>query len=166
MTENAPSRVAIVTGGSRGIGRQAALRLAADGQAVVIAYAGRDAEANGVVREITATGGQAFAMRADVGDEAAVVALFDAAEREFGGIDVVVNAAGIMILAPLVDFDLNELDRMHRTNIRGVSWSASRPPGESAAAGRSSTSPPRRSSWRYRPTPRTRPARPRWTRSA
>jgi 3-oxoacyl-[acyl-carrier protein] reductase len=121
MTEqNTVTRVAIVTGGSRGIGREAALRLAADGQAVAIAYAGRDAEANGVVEEIVAAGGRAFAMRADVGDEAAVIALFDAAEREFGGVDVVVNAAGIMILAPLVDFDLDELDRMHRTNIRGA----------------------------------------------
>ncbi len=114
------NRVAIVTGGSRGIGREAALRLSADDQSVVIVYAGRDAEANSTVAEITAAGGSALAIRADIADETAVGAVFDAAEREFGGVDVVVNAAGIMILAPLADFPLDDLDRMHRTNIRGA----------------------------------------------
>jgi 3-oxoacyl-[acyl-carrier protein] reductase len=92
-------RVAIVTGGSRGIGRATAERLAADGLGVVIAYARNDAEAK---------------------DETAVAALFDTAERKFGGVDVVVNAAGIMILGTIADFDLTALDRMHRTNIRGT----------------------------------------------
>jgi len=114
------NRVAIVTGGSRGIGREAAIRLAAEGQSVVIVYAGRDAEANSTVAEISAAGGSALAIRADIADETAVGAVFDAAEREFGGVDVVVNAAGIMILAPLTDFALDDLDRMHRTNIRGA----------------------------------------------
>ena len=114
------TRVAIVTGGSRGIGRQSALRLAADGLSVVIVYAGRDADADSAVAEISAAGGSALAVKADVADEAAVTKVFDTAEREFGGIDVVVNAAGIMLLANLVDFQLDDLDRMHRTNIRGA----------------------------------------------
>lgn len=69
---------------------------------------------------IAAVGGEAIAHRADVADEAAVAALFDAAEETFGGVDVVVHAAGVMTLAPLVDMDLDALDRMYRTNIRGT----------------------------------------------
>ncbi|GAB3865931.1 SDR family oxidoreductase [Dactylosporangium cerinum] len=114
------SRVAVVTGGSRGIGRAVALRLAADGQAVVIAYGHSSAPADAVVAEIAGRGGQAVAVRADVADESAVAGLFDAAEQRFGGVDVVVNAAGVMHLSPLAELDLDELDRMHRTNIRGT----------------------------------------------
>jgi 3-oxoacyl-[acyl-carrier protein] reductase len=113
-------RVAIVTGGSRGIGRESAERLASDGFAVVINYAGNNSEAEAAMAAITAVGGQVIAFRADVADEAAVSALFDAAEDAYGGVDVVVHAAGIMTLAPLADTDLDALDRMHRTNIRGT----------------------------------------------
>lgn len=120
MGDSENGRVAIVTGGSRGIGRAIAERLAADGQSVVIAYARNDAEADATVAAVGAAGGAAIAVRADVADEAAVDALFAAAEREFGGVDVVVNAAGIMVLAPIAEFDLDALDRMHRTNIRGT----------------------------------------------
>ncbi|GLW09510.1 3-ketoacyl-ACP reductase [Microtetraspora sp. NBRC 13810] len=113
-------RVAIVTGGSRGIGRETARRLAADGQAVVIVYASDDAAAGEAVKELTAAGGTALAVRADVADETAVADLFDTVEREFGGVDVLVHAAGTMVLAPLADLDLADLDRMHRVNIRGT----------------------------------------------
>ncbi|MGW0904607.1 SDR family oxidoreductase [Streptomyces sp. NPDC002853] len=113
-------RVALVTGGSRGIGRESAERLAADGFAVVVNYAGNKTEADAAVAAITDAGGAAMAHRADVADESAVSALFDAAEETFGGIDVVVHAAGVMTLAPLVETDLDALDRMHRTNIRGT----------------------------------------------
>ncbi|MDG9715438.1 SDR family oxidoreductase [Streptomyces sp. DH24] len=113
-------RVAIVTGGSRGIGRETAERLAADGFAVVVNFAGHEAEAGKTVAAITEAGGRAIAFRADVADETEVSALFDAAQSTFGGIDVVVHAAGVMALAPLVDLDLDALDRMHRTNIRGM----------------------------------------------
>lgn len=113
-------RVAIVTGGSRGIGRESAERLASDGFAVVINYAGNRAEAEAAVAAITAAGGQAVAFRADVADEAGISALFDLAEDTYGGVDVVVHAAGVMTLAPLVDTDLGALDHMHRTNIRGT----------------------------------------------
>jgi len=114
------ARVAIVTGGSRGIGRETAERLAADGFAVVVNFAGNQAEADKTVAAITEAGGRALAFRADVADETEVAALFDAAESTYGGVDVVVHAAGVMTLAPLADFDLDALDRMHRTNIRGT----------------------------------------------
>ncbi|WP_405929843.1 SDR family oxidoreductase [Streptomyces griseus] len=118
--DGAPRRVAVVTGGSRGIGRESAERLAADGFAVVVNYAGNRTEAEAAVAAITAAGGEAFAQQADVADEVAVAALFDAAEETFGGVDVVVHAAGVMALAPLAELELDTLDRMHRTNIRGT----------------------------------------------
>ncbi|MEV8329525.1 SDR family oxidoreductase [Streptomyces niveus] len=113
-------RVVIVTGGSRGIGRESAERLAADGHAVVVNYAGNQAEAEAAVAAIAESGGTAMAFRADVADEVAVSALFDAAEETYGGVDVLVHAAGVMSVTPLVDTELDALDRMHRTNIRGT----------------------------------------------
>ncbi len=119
-TEAAGHRVAIVTGGSRGIGRAVAERLAADGLTVVVAYAGNTQAAQSAVDEITATGARTIAVQADVADETAVAALFDRAEAELGGVDVVVHAAGQMVLSTVVDLDLDDLDAMHRTNIRGT----------------------------------------------
>jgi 3-oxoacyl-[acyl-carrier protein] reductase len=113
-------RVALVTGGSRGIGRASALRLAAEGHAVAVVYVNNREEADGVVAEIAAAGGRALAVQADVADERAVDAAFTASEEHFGGLDVVVNAAGIMPLAPIADLDLAVLDRVYRTNIRGT----------------------------------------------
>jgi 3-oxoacyl-[acyl-carrier protein] reductase len=120
MTTSTDTRVAIVTGGSRGIGRESAERLAADGFAIVINYAGNKAEADAAVEAITKNGGQAVAAQADVADEVAMAAVFDLAEQTFGGVDVVVHAAGIMHLAPLVEQDLADFDRMVRTNLRGT----------------------------------------------
>ncbi|RSM81153.1 3-ketoacyl-ACP reductase [Amycolatopsis sp. WAC 01375] len=114
------TRVAIVTGGSRGIGRQSAERLASDGFAVVVAYGGNKDEAQAAVEAITDGGGQAIAAQADVADEQAVAAVFDTAEKTFGGVDVVVHAAGTMYLAPVAELDLERLDSLHRTNIRGT----------------------------------------------
>jgi 3-oxoacyl-[acyl-carrier protein] reductase len=119
-TSTAAPRVALVTGGSGGIGRVAAERLAADGLAVVVSYAGNAAPAEEAVRAIERAGGAAVAVKADVADEAEVAALFDAAEERFGGVDVVVHAAGIMLLAPLAELDLADFDRMHRINVRGT----------------------------------------------
>ncbi|MET9461633.1 SDR family oxidoreductase [Streptomyces canus] len=113
-------RVAIVTGGSRGIGRQIAQQLAADGFAVVAGYAGNKDAADEAVRAIEEAGGTAYAARADVADETEVAALFDQAEATYGGVDVVVHAAGRMPLSPIADLDLAELDALYRTNIRGT----------------------------------------------
>ena len=122
MTESTTTagRVAIVTGGSSGIGREAAVRLGRDGYAVAIVYVGNQANADAAVKEVEQAGGRAIAVQADVADETAVAALFDRTEQEFGGIDVVVHAAGIMPLAPLAELDLEVLDRVLRTNLRGT----------------------------------------------
>ncbi|MFH8387694.1 SDR family oxidoreductase [Kitasatospora sp. NPDC018058] len=119
-TSTATPRVAVVTGGSGGIGRVAAERLAADGLTVVVSYAGNPQSAEETVGAIEKAGGIAVAVKADVADEAEVAALFDAAEERFGGVDVVVHAAGIMLLAPLAELDLAGFDRMHRINVRGT----------------------------------------------
>ncbi|WP_182903857.1 SDR family oxidoreductase [Microbispora sp. H10830] len=116
----ARDRVAVVTGGSGGIGQAICQRLADDGCAVVINYAGRPSEAESLAKTITGRGGRAICARADVGDENEVAALFEAAESAFGGVDVVVNTAGIMLLSPVAELDLAVLDRMHRINIRGT----------------------------------------------
>ena len=117
MSEN---RVAIVTGGSGGIGRVVAERLAKDGMKVAVSYAGNPQRADEAVAAITATGGAAAAFQADVADETQVAALFDETEKLYGGIDVVVHTAGIMLLPPLSELDLADFDRMHRTNVRGT----------------------------------------------
>ena len=93
-------RVAIVTGGSGGIGRVVAERLASDGMRVLVGYAGNPGRADDAVQAITAAGGTAGAASADVADEQQVAALFDEAQERYGGVDVVVNTAGIMVLAP------------------------------------------------------------------
>jgi 3-oxoacyl-[acyl-carrier protein] reductase len=72
------------------------------------------------VAAVTAAGGKAIAVGGDVADENAMSLAFDAVEEAFGGVDVVVNTAGIMLLAPVAEFDLDDFDRMHRTNIRGT----------------------------------------------
>jgi 3-oxoacyl-[acyl-carrier protein] reductase len=113
-------RVAIVTGGSGGIGGVTAQRLARDGMAIVVAYAGQKAPAEDVVTAIVEAGGTATSCQADVAEESDVAALFHAAELSYGGVDVVVNAAGIMLLSPLVDLDLEVFDRMVRINLRGT----------------------------------------------
>ncbi|WP_306185141.1 MULTISPECIES: SDR family oxidoreductase [unclassified Streptomyces] len=120
MSTPTTDRVALVTGGSGGIGRVVAERLAEDGLAVAVQYAGNQTRAEDTVAAITAAGGRALAVGGDVADETAMSTAFDAVESAFGGIDVVVNTAGIMILAPIAKLDLADLDRMHRTNIRGT----------------------------------------------
>lgn len=111
--------VAIVTGSSRGIGAAIAQRLAADGHAVVVNYAGHREQADQVVARILDSGGEAFALQADVADPGAVRRLFDATEERFGGIDVLVNNAGVMQLATIADTDDGQFDRMVGINLKG-----------------------------------------------
>ena len=122
MAENTSTekRVAIVTGGSGGIGSEVAKRLAAEAMAVVVTYAGNQEPAEAVVAAIREAGGAAIALKADVADEADVRSLFDTADASYGGVDVVVHTAGIMPLSPLADLDLDVLDRVVRTNLRGT----------------------------------------------
>lgn len=115
-----PARVAVVTGGSGGVGRATAERLAAAGMAVAVQYFGHPDAAAEVVAAVQKSGGRAMAVEGDVGDETDTRDLFERTEEAFGGIDVVVNAAGIMLLGPLAEMDLDDFDRMHRTNVRGA----------------------------------------------
>ena len=118
MTEKT-SRVAIVTGASRGIGAAVAERPAADGFTVVINFSGYVASAETLAHKIEAKGGRAIAVKADVSDPDAVHTMFDAAERAFGGVDVLVNNAGIMRLAKVVDSDDALFDRQVAVNLKG-----------------------------------------------
>lgn len=115
------SPVAIVTGASRGIGAAIAQRLAADGYAVVVNYAGNRAEAEKVVAAIVERGGRAIAVQADVAEADAAKRLFDAATDAFGGVDVLVNNAGAMAgeLPPLADTDDATFDRLFGINVKG-----------------------------------------------
>jgi 3-oxoacyl-[acyl-carrier protein] reductase len=117
---NESSKVAIVTGASRGIGAAVAERLARDGFTVVVNYSSNDAAAEALVRKIEAAGGRALSAKADVGDPQAVRGLFDAAEAAFGGIDVLVNNAGIMKLATLADSDDALFDGQVAVNLKGT----------------------------------------------
>ncbi|MEV6029977.1 SDR family oxidoreductase [Nonomuraea sp. NPDC052116] len=112
--------VAVVTGGSRGIGKAIAMALAARGCQVAVGFQGSASAAAQVVETITASGGRAIPVQADVADEHAVAAMFDTVEKTFGGVDVVVNSAGRLSLSPIADLDLDDLDALHRTNIRGA----------------------------------------------
>lgn len=120
MSSNEAARVAVVTGGSGGIGRAVCARLAADGMSVVVHYVGNEAKAKETVEAITSAGGVATALPADVAEENDVAALFEQTEKLYGGVDVVVNTAGIMLLAPIAEQTLDDFDRMQRTNVRGT----------------------------------------------
>lgn len=112
-------RSAIVTGASRGIGAEIALRLAADGFNVVVNYAGSEAAAQEVVQKIEAAGGNAITVQADVSDAAAVARMFAATEEAFGGVDVLINNAGIMKLASIADSDEALFDSQVAVNLKG-----------------------------------------------
>jgi 3-oxoacyl-[acyl-carrier protein] reductase len=116
----ARDQAAIVTGASRGIGAAIALRLARDGYRVVVNYAGKAAEAQALVARIEREGGHAIAVQASVADAAAVARLFDAAEEAYGGVDVLVNNAGIMRLAKVADSDDALFDSQIGVNLKGT----------------------------------------------
>jgi 3-oxoacyl-[acyl-carrier protein] reductase len=113
------NRVAIVTGASRGIGAAVAERLAADGFTVVINYSGDTKSAEALAHKIEAKGGRALTAKADVSDPNAVRGMFDAAEAAFGGVDVLINNAGIMKLARIADSDDELFDQQIAINLKG-----------------------------------------------
>lgn len=113
-------KVAIVTGASRGIGAAVAERLGRDGFRVVVNYAASAGPADALVQKIGGAVGRAVAVKADVSDPAAVHGLFDAAERIFGGVDVLVNSAGIMTLSAVAETDDQAFDRQVATNLKGT----------------------------------------------
>ena len=117
---NPAGKVAIVTGASRGIGAAVAERLAQDGLAVVVNYAGDAAPAEALAGKIAAAGGRAISIRADVSNPSEVARMFDAAEAAFGGVDVLVNNAGLMIVKPIVDTDDAVFDRQIAVNLKGT----------------------------------------------
>ncbi|MBP2549754.1 NAD(P)-dependent dehydrogenase (short-subunit alcohol dehydrogenase family) [Neorhizobium galegae] len=113
-------KVALVTGGSRSIGAAIAKRLAADGALVALTYSASAERANKVVLEIEAAGGKAIAIEADAGVPAAVRAAVTRTVEAFGGLDVLVNNAGIAVNAPIEDYRFEDYERMIAVNVTGV----------------------------------------------
>jgi 3-oxoacyl-[acyl-carrier protein] reductase len=113
-------QVAVVTGGSRGIGRGIVRRLGAAGAAVGVNYTSSEAEAEAAAQEVRDAGGRAVAVRADVGEAADVERLVERVERELGPLTILVNNAGLAIQAKLEDYDPEAMARMRRTNVDGV----------------------------------------------
>ena len=117
-------KVAIVTGASKGIGAAIAEKLAEEGAATVVNYASSDRDAQDVVSRITARGGRATAVKADVSKLADIRRLFDSAVTEFGKVDVLVNNAGIYEPRPLEAVDENHFDREFGVNVKGLYFAA------------------------------------------
>ncbi|MBW8725470.1 MAG: SDR family oxidoreductase [Inquilinus limosus] len=114
------NKIALVTGASRGIGAAIAERLARDGFTAIINYAGSAEAAEALARRIEQAGGHAISAQADVADPAAVRRMFDAAETAYGGVDVLVNNAGIMQLARIADTEDALFDRTVAINLKGT----------------------------------------------
>ncbi|WP_395398016.1 SDR family oxidoreductase [Novosphingobium sp. BL-8A] len=118
-------KVALVTGAGRGIGQQIALRLAAEGANVVVHFSGSEAGAGDTVDRIATAGGRAIRVRADISSRAEVAQLFDAIDREFARLDIVVNSAGVSGGGSLEDLDEDQLEWMLGVNLRGPLYIAS-----------------------------------------
>jgi 3-oxoacyl-[acyl-carrier protein] reductase len=119
-TKRLAGKVALVTGGSRGIGAAIARRLASDGAAVAITYNASPAKADEVVRAIEAEGAKAISIKADSADAGEVTAAVDRTAAELGGLDILVNNAGVLAIAPIDDFKLEDFDRIVAVNVRAV----------------------------------------------
>ena len=120
MNTQATQRIALVTGGSRGIGAAIVRRLARDGHAVAINYASSAAEAEALADDIRAAGGRALAVRADVSRADEVRAMFDQVEARLGRIDVLVNSAGILKMVPLAETSDELYEQTFGINTRGT----------------------------------------------
>jgi 3-oxoacyl-[acyl-carrier protein] reductase len=120
MALSLQGKTALVTGGSRGIGRAIAERLAADGAAVVINYARNEDLAHQIVKDISTKGGKAIAIQADVSKPTEVWRLFNEAEKAMGGLDIVVANAGVHIVKPLIENTEADYDYIFDINTRGV----------------------------------------------
>lgn len=135
MAKPLEGKVALVTGGSRGIGAAIVKRLGADGASVAFTYASAQQKADEVVKALAAAGGRALAIRADSADVKAVKGAVTETVRVFGRLDVLVSSAGMLVMAPLDQFSLDDFDRMVAVNIRAVfaaAQEASRHMGEGA----------------------------------
>ncbi|EHC6019140.1 SDR family oxidoreductase [Listeria monocytogenes serotype 1/2a] len=113
-------RVAFILGGSGGIGKAVVQKLVEQNFAVAVHYAGNKAKAETLVENIVKSGGEAISVGGDVADEAQMIRAFDFIESQFGGIDVVINTAGIMKLSPIATLDMDDFDLIQRTNVRGT----------------------------------------------
>jgi 3-oxoacyl-[acyl-carrier protein] reductase len=120
MSKQLEGKVALVTGGSRGIGAAIAKRLAADGASVAITYAKDATSASAVVKAIEHDGGKALAIQADAADTEAVKAAVEKTVATFGGLDILVNNAGTAIPKPFEETPLDEIDHVLNLNVRGV----------------------------------------------
>ncbi|KLN53857.1 SDR family oxidoreductase [Variovorax paradoxus] len=120
MTTSRNTRVAIVTGASRGIGAAVAQRLARDGFAVAINYASGSAQAEALAAELTAAGGKAIAVKADVANAEEVRAMFDTVEAQLGKVEVLVNNAGVLKTVPLADHSDALYGQAFDINVRGT----------------------------------------------
>ncbi|MBU4173698.1 MAG: 3-oxoacyl-ACP reductase FabG [Actinobacteria bacterium] len=118
--ESIEGKVALVTGSSRGLGREMALSLAGHGANVAVNYRTRDDKAREVVREIESMGSRAISVGADVGDPEQCEALIREVADSLGGIDILVNNAGIYYSGRVEDVDSGDLDRLFATNIKSA----------------------------------------------
>jgi 3-oxoacyl-[acyl-carrier protein] reductase len=122
MQNSLQDKTALVTGGSRGIGRAIAIGLASQGASVVIGYLQNDARAREVVKAISDAGGRAGAIQADLARTTEVTRWFDEAERTVGPFDILVANAAAIVVKPVLDCTEEEYDRIFNTNTRGVFW--------------------------------------------
>ncbi|MDR9750194.1 3-oxoacyl-ACP reductase family protein [Pseudomonas sp. SZMC_28357] len=119
-TQNLSGKVALIQGGSRGIGAAIVQRLAAQGAAVAFTYVSSTAKAEELQNSITANGGKALAIKADSADADAIRGAVTATVKAFGGLDILVNNAGVLAVAPLEEFKLEDFDRTLAINVRSV----------------------------------------------
>ncbi|MDA1759465.1 SDR family oxidoreductase [Bacillus thuringiensis] len=120
FNETQDLRIALVIGGSGGIGQAIVKKLADNGFAVAVHYSGNKFKADTIVNDIVKQGGKAISIGGDVADEKVMQEVFDIVEERWGGVDAVINTAGIMLLSSIADMNLADLDKMYRTNIRGA----------------------------------------------